>query len=189
MAGLVMVIDRGINMVGRIDRVRVVLRSVGRVMMGHVIVISFMRCVVTRIMAPIVVAAVTIATPDEVGYVFGEEGAGKDAEGRKAQFFRIGRPLDMDVPITINLNRFVERSSAVFGKSGTGKTFLSRLLLAGVIQNDVAVNLIFDMHNEYGWEGTAEHTSKVKGLKQIFPGQVAIFTLDDESSRRRGSNP
>ncbi len=29
----------------------------------------------------------------------------------------------------------------------------------------------------------------VKGLKQIFPGQVIIATLDDESSRRRGSNP
>jgi DNA helicase HerA-like ATPase len=134
-------------------------------------------------------APVTIATPEEVGYVFGEEGEGQDAEGRQAVYFRVGRPLDMDVPITLNLNRFVERSSAVFGKSGTGKTFLSRLLLAGVIQNDVAVNLVFDMHNEYGWEGTAEHASKVKGLKQIFPGQVAIFTLDDESSRRRGSNP
>ena len=134
-------------------------------------------------------APVTIATPEEVAYVFGEEGAGKDAEGRDVRYFTVGCPLDMDVPITINLDRFVERSSAVFGKSGTGKTFLSRLLLAGVIKNDVAVNLIFDMHNEYGWEGTAEHTSKVKGLKQIFPGRVAIFTLDDESSRRRGSNP
>jgi hypothetical protein len=45
------------------------------------------------------------------------------------------------------------------------------------------------MHNEYGWEARAEHTQHVKGLKQIFPGQVSIFTLDDESSRRRGSNP
>ena len=134
-------------------------------------------------------APVTVATAEEVGYVFGNEGAGKDAEGKEAHYFHIGRPLDMDVKITLNLNRFVERSSAVFGKSGTGKTFLSRLLLAGVIQSDVAVNLIFDMHNEYGWEGTAEHASKVKGLKQIFPGQVAIFTLDDASSRRRGSNP
>ncbi len=135
-------------------------------------------------------APVTIATPEEVGYVFGEEGQGQDPEGRQVHFFTVGRPLDMEnVQITLNLNRFVERSSAVFGKSGTGKTFLSRLLLAGVIKHNVAVNLIFDMHNEYGWEGTAEHTSKVKGLKQIFPGRVAIFTLDDESSRRRGSNP
>ena len=54
----------------------------------------------------------------------------------------------------------------------------------------MAVNLIFDMHNEYGWAGSSEGPGgQVKGLKQIFPGQVSIFTLDDESSRRRGSNP
>ena len=110
--------------------------------------------------------------------------------GKRAHFFHIGAPLDMEsVKITLNLERLVERSSGVFGKSGTGKTFLSRLLLAGVIQQRVAVNLIFDMHNEYGWEASSEQVSRVKGLKQIFPGQVSIFTLDDESSRRRGSNP
>ena len=59
------------------------------------------------------------------------------------------------VKITLNLERLVERSSGVFGKSGTGKTFLARLLLAGIIQQRVAVNLIFDMHNEYGWAGPA----------------------------------
>ncbi len=135
-------------------------------------------------------ASVATATAEEVGYVFGEEGKHKDTEGKDTHFFHIGEPLDMEnVKITLSLERFVERSSAVFGKSGTGKTFLSRLLLAGIIQSDVAVNLIFDMHNEYGWAGTAEHVASVKGLKQIFPGRVSIFTLDDESSRRRGSNP
>jgi len=136
-------------------------------------------------------APVTTASAQEVAYVFGEEGERADEEGRTAHYFHIGEPLDMEnVKITLNLERLVERSSGVFGKSGTGKTFLSRLLLAGVIKHDVAVNLIFDMHNEYGWEGTAEHASgRVKGLKQIFPGRVDIFTLDDESSRRRGSNP
>src|SRR6266545_4167697 len=45
--------------------------------------------------------------------------------------FEIGRPLDMDVPVCINLERLVERSNGVFGKSGTGKSFLTRLLLSG----------------------------------------------------------
>lgn len=33
--------------------------------------------------------------------------------------FSVGKPLDMDVPVCIDLNRFVERSNGVFGKSGT----------------------------------------------------------------------
>ncbi len=132
---------------------------------------------------------VRAASQEEVSEVFGQEGYDKE---REAHFFHVGQPLDMgEVKVTLSLERLVERSSGVFGKSGTGKTFLSRLLLAGIIRDRVAVNLIFDMHNEYGWEGSSEGASKrVKGLKQIFPdGRVKIFTLDDESSRRRGSNP
>ena len=102
--------------------------------------------------------------------------------------FAIGRPLDMDVPICIDLDRFVERSNGVFGKSGTGKSFLTRLLLSGIIRKQAAVNLIFDMHSEYGWEATCEGKmfSTVKGLRQLFPGQVQIYTLDPDSTKRRG---
>ncbi len=133
---------------------------------------------------------VATASQAEVDQVFGPEGERK-VGGKMAHFFHVGEPLDMEnVKIALNLDRLVERSSGVFGKSGTGKTFLSRLLLAGVIKNRAAVNLVFDMHNEYGWAGASEDLSgQVKGLKQIFPGQVSIFTLDPDSSRRRGSNP
>jgi len=104
------------------------------------------------------------------------------------QNFSIGKPLDMDVPVCIDLNRFVERSNGVFGKSGTGKSFLTRLLLAGTIRKNAAVNLIFDMHSEYGWEAVSEgkQFSTVKGLKQLFPGKVEVYTLDPESTKRRG---
>ncbi len=102
--------------------------------------------------------------------------------------FSIGQPIDMDVPVCLDLDRFVERSNGVFGKSGTGKSFLTRLLLSGVIRKQAAVNLIFDMHSEYGWEAVSEgkQFSTVKGLRQLFPGQVQIYTLDPESTRRRG---
>ncbi|GAB4236285.1 MAG: DUF87 domain-containing protein [Stanieria sp.] len=102
--------------------------------------------------------------------------------------FSIGQPLDMDVPICIDLDRFVERSNGVFGKSGTGKSFLTRLLISGVIRKGAAVNLMFDMHSEYGWEAMQEgkKVSTVKGLRQLFPGQVEIYTLDAESTKRRG---
>ncbi|EFA69741.1 helicase HerA domain-containing protein [Cylindrospermopsis raciborskii] len=114
--------------------------------------------------------------------VFGWE----DDQQRKN--FSIGKPLDMDVPVCIDLNRFVERSNGVFGKSGTGKSFLTRLLLAGVIRKNAAVNLIFDMHSEYGWEAVAEgkEVSTVKGLKQLFPDKVEVYTLDPEATKRRG---
>jgi uncharacterized protein len=102
--------------------------------------------------------------------------------------FAIGQPIDMDVPICLDLDRLVERSNGVFGKSGTGKSFLTRLLLSGIIRKRAAVNLIFDMHSEYGWEATREgkQFSTVKGLRQLFPSQVQIYTLDTESTRRRG---
>lgn len=102
--------------------------------------------------------------------------------------FAIGQPIDMDVPVCLDLDRFVERSNGVFGKSGTGKSFLTRLLLSGIIRKQAAVNLIFDMHSEYGWEAAREgkQFSTVKGLRQLFPGQVQIYTLDPDSTRRRG---
>ncbi|NJO40198.1 MAG: ATP-binding protein [Cyanobacteria bacterium RU_5_0] len=102
--------------------------------------------------------------------------------------FAIGQPIDMDVPICLDLDRFVERSNGVFGKSGTGKSFLTRLLLSGIIRKQAAVNLIFDMHSEYGWEAAKEgkQLSTVKGLRQLFPSQVQIYTLDPDSTKRRG---
>jgi DNA helicase HerA-like ATPase len=92
------------------------------------------------------------------------------------------------VPICLDLDRFVERSNGVFGKSGTGKSFLTRLLLSGIIRKQAAVNLIFDMHSEYGWEAATEgkRFSTVKGLRQLFPAQVQIHTLDPDSTKRRG---
>jgi uncharacterized protein len=114
--------------------------------------------------------------------VFGWE---DDAQRRN---FAIGQPIDMQVPICIDLDRFVERSNGIFGKSGTGKSFLTRLILSGIIRKQAAVNLIFDMHSEYGWEAVSEGKEfcTVKGLRQLFPGQVQIFTLDPESTKRRG---
>jgi hypothetical protein len=92
----------------------------------------------------------------------------------------------MDIPVCIDLNRLVERSNGIFGKSGTGKSFLTRLILCGIIRSGVASNLVFDMHSEYGWDAAAEDGSFVKGLRQLFGAQVLIYSLDAESSRKRG---
>jgi uncharacterized protein len=122
---------------------------------------------------------VSNATEQDVNAVFGHE---------DATHFNVGSPLELlDTNINLNLRRLVERSVGVFGKSGTGKSFLTRVLLAGVINRGIGVTLIFDMHNDYGWEVTSENGYSVKGLKQLFDSRVSILTLDAESSSRRNS--
>jgi len=120
------------------------------------------------------------ADANDVARVFGNE-------EKNSKFFHIGEPLDMDTPVCLNLDRWIERSNAIFGKSGTGKTFLTRLALCGVIKANKAVNLIFDMHSEYGFQGTTEDRNRdgVRGLKSYFGQRVQIFTLDKASTSRR----
>jgi DNA helicase HerA-like ATPase len=121
------------------------------------------------------------ATADDIGNIFGAE-----TEGGK--YFHIGAPLEMNqIEVCLDLDRFVERSNGIFGKSGTGKTFLTRICLCGLIKHQKAVNLIFDMHGEYGWKGTTEDPSRegVDGLKRYFGNKVRVFTLDRASSARR----
>ena len=134
-------------------------------------------------------APVAHATEDDVARVFGHE-----ANDGGRTFFNVGSPIGMeDIPVCINLQRFAERSNAVFGKTGTGKTFLTRLLLCGTIQTGRAVNLIFDMHSEYGYGDRAEtddgETVFVKGLRDLFPSKVSIFSLDPKTTREQGHQP
>lgn len=123
---------------------------------------------------------VFLATEDDVNQVFGAE---------DDLHWHIGSPLDMEgVKVNLDLPRFVERSSGVFGKSGTGKSFITRTILAGIVKAGCAVNLIFDMHNDYGWSVRDEHGREFKGLRQLFDdGRVQVITLDPETSRHRGS--
>ncbi|HEY43790.1 MAG TPA: ATP-binding protein, partial [Anaerolineae bacterium] len=120
------------------------------------------------------------ASAQDVELVFGEE---------DKEHFYIGTPLDMEeVQVNLDLMRFVERSSGVFGKSGTGKSFITRTLLAGIIKSGLASALIFDMHNDYGWAIKDEVGREHKGLRQLFPdGRVSVVTLDEDTSRARGS--
>ena len=123
-------------------------------------------------------APVHRATNEDVQAIFGSE---------DARHIYVGSPLDMeDTRVCLDLEEFVKRSNGVFGKSGTGKSFLTRILLAGILQRGVATNLVFDMHSEYGWQATMESGYAAKGLKQLFPSRVAVFTLDPASSRQRG---
>jgi uncharacterized protein len=125
-------------------------------------------------------SSVSEATREDFERVFGAE---------DSSHFQIGQPIDMDVPVCLDLRRLIERSNGIFGKSGTGKSFLTRMLLCGLIKTGQAVNLIFDMHSEYGWSAKNEEGVEVKGLSQLFGSHVAVYTLDEESARGRGVKP
>jgi len=120
------------------------------------------------------------ASASDVARVFGEE---------DETHFYVGTPLEMDtVQVNLDLSRFVERSSGIFGKSGTGKSFITRTVLSGVIKSRLASALIFDMHNDYGWSVRDETGREFKGLRQLFTdGRVSVVTLDEDTSRARGS--
>jgi hypothetical protein len=107
--------------------------------------------------------------------------------GSNENSFEIGQPLDMDVPVCIDLERFVERSNGIFGKSGTGKSFLTRLILSGTISANIASNLVFDMHSEYGWASASETGTTVKGLRQLFGSDVRVYALHDPKQTRHRS--
>src|SRR5438067_9485294 len=130
---------------------------------------------------PVHFSPVFDATEEDFAAVFGRE---------EGTHFAVGMPLNMEIPVCINLERLVERSNGVFGKSGTGKSFLTRLLLSGVICADVASALVFDMHSEYGWETASEEGggagAVLPGLRRLFGTKVHVYALDRESAAARG---
>ncbi len=113
------------------------------------------------------------ATDDDFRLVFGED-------RNQGPMFSIGTPLTSDIPVAIDLERFIERSNGIFGQSGTGKSFLARLLLCGIVHRGVGVNLIFDMHDEYAFGKESEEGQWVKGLKELFPTRVQVWSLDQK---------
>jgi hypothetical protein len=126
-------------------------------------------------------AHVAEASDSDVGLVFGLA---------DETHLAIGTPLEMTSPVCVDLSRLVERSNAVFGKTGTGKSFLTRMLLAGIVAGDLASVLVFDMHNEYGmWSHDEETKKKAPSLKQMFGQKVLIFSVDPQSSMRRSVTP
>jgi DNA helicase HerA-like ATPase len=108
---------------------------------------------------------VSLAKPEHVAGIYGDP----DKDGN----FVIGYTREQGHPVCINLEKFVQRSSGVFGATGTGKSFLTRLVLAGLMKYDRAAVLVLDMHNEYGFDDVASDTKKsVKGLKSLFKSKV-----------------
>ncbi len=125
-------------------------------------------------------ARVRLAGPGDIAEIFGKE------EGAN---FVIGYTREQEHPVRIDLGKFVQRSSGIFGATGTGKSFLTRIVLAGLMHHNVASVLVLDMHNEYGFDDTASDTGqRVVGLRTKFPSRVRVVGLG-EGALIRGQPP
>ncbi len=94
-------------------------------------------------------------TPGDIAEIFGKP----ETKGN----FVIGYTREQGHPVCLNLEKFVQRSSGIFGATGTGKSFLTRIMLAGLIHHNRTSVLVFDMHNEYGFDDIASDTASEGG--------------------------
>ncbi len=121
-------------------------------------------------------AEVRLANEGDVAEIFGGD-------------FQIGETIEQGHPINLDLKRFVKRSSGIFGATGTGKSFLTRIALAGLMKDDVAAALVFDMHNEYAYDDLdSDQENKVLGLKTLFGVKAQVAALG-KNARVRGNAP
>ena len=102
-------------------------------------------------------AEVRTATAGDVAEIFGGS-------------FTIGSTIEEPHhPVGLDLAKLVKRSSGIFGATGTGKSFLTRMVLAGVMKENVAAALVFDMHNEYGVADLdSDRGVEVPGMQTLF---------------------
>ncbi len=125
-------------------------------------------------------AEVRPADEADVAQIFGEEGPG---------VFHIGNTIEQGYKVCLDLNKFVKRSSGIFGATGTGKSFLTRMVLAGLMKEDVAAALVFDMHNEYAFDDSdTDRDVRVRGLKSLFGQKVQVAALG-AGAQVRGHSP
>ena len=126
-------------------------------------------------------ATVRMASAGDIAEIFGKAGE----EGS----FIIGQTREQGHPVRIDLKEFIKRSAGIFGATGTGKSFLTRIMLAGLMEYNAASVLVLDMHNEYGFDDTASDTGEtVVGLKTKFPAKVRVVGLGP-GAQIRGQTP
>lgn len=104
-------------------------------------------------------------------------------------------PKEIEIEIPIKVNRLIDLSFGIFGKSGSGKTFLGNILAGYIIEYDLLQKdsgekrirlLIFDMHSEYGLELRDQRGNKIAdGIGVIFKEYIQRYTPDDMLSKNR----
>ena len=126
-------------------------------------------------------AEVRQANEADVDEIFGKDGKG---------MFVVGHTIEQGYPVRLDLKKFVKRSSGIFGATGTGKSFLTRMVLAGLMLEDVAAALVFDMHNEYAFDDTdTDRMVTVRGLRSLFGSSKVQVAALGKGAMVRGKAP
>ncbi|OQA27352.1 MAG: AAA-like domain protein [Chloroflexi bacterium ADurb.Bin344] len=129
---------------------------------------------------PIHQAPVRLATEFDVSEVF---------KPKEKNGFVIGTTREQGHPVHIDMDKFIQRSSGIFGATGTGKSYLTRMILAGLIQSKQAAVLVFDMHNEYAYGDISPDTDiKAPGLCEKMKKRVKSCALG-ASAKIAGNQP
>lgn len=125
-------------------------------------------------------ARVSLADQDAIDRAF-------STDGRPS--IPLGTPLGMEgVDVVVEFEKLFERSAGIFGKSGTGKSVLALQLLDALVtrssgaatNKDRTVALVFDMHNDYGWEMKFQGGQRtLRSLKWRHSSAVTLYALDD----------
>ena len=106
---------------------------------------------------------------------------------------RIYEPTEKSAPIGtitgvepfyvhVDMEKLVEKPFAIFGRTGTGKSILNKLICTAILAKDAGSVLIFDMHGEYG---VYSKTDGTEGLKYFFPHKVETFSLDPKNTEAK----
>ncbi|MGB1252244.1 MAG: ATP-binding protein [Candidatus Promineifilaceae bacterium] len=123
-------------------------------------------------------ASVRIATAADVAEIF------------KGDFVLGSTIEEPHHPVALDLAKLVKRSSGIFGATGTGKSFLTRMVLAGVMKANVAAALVFDMHNEYGFSDIdSDRNVTVLGLQDLFGRSRVQVAALGANTRIKGKSP
>lgn len=129
---------------------------------------------------PIHQAPVRLATEFDVSEVF---------KPKEKNGFVIGTTREQGHPVHIDMDKLIQRSSGIFGATGTGKSYLTRMILAGLIQSKQAAVLVFDMHNEYAYGDISPDTDiKAPGLCEKMKKRVKSCALG-ASAKIAGNQP
>jgi len=100
---------------------------------------------------------------------------------KKETSFFIGTPLTSPSRMFIDLEKLAMRNTGLFGITGSGKSFLARIIFSGLIKQGISSLLIFDMHNEHGMSTRNEEGVPIESLASIFKEKVKIFDVSTEN--------